>query len=65
MDHVEGSLENDKCSQVLKSGEFYAMLCLVSTVFDWQDVYDEVVKIVKAHLPQMNHQLWYMNEGDE
>lgn len=65
LDHVEGSLENDKRSQVLKSGEFYAMLCLVSTVFDWQDVYDEVVKIVKAHIPRMNHQLWYMNEGDE
>lgn len=65
LDHVEGCLEKDKRNQVLKSGELYAVLCLASVEFGWQDVYDEVVKVVKAHLPQMNHQLWYMNDGDE
>lgn len=65
LEHMEGNLEIEKRNQVLRSGELYAMLCLVSIAFDWQDVYDEVVKIAKIHIPQMNHQLWYMNDGDE
>lgn len=65
LEHIEGNLEMEKRNQALRSGELYAMLCLVSIAFDWQDVYDEVVKITKIHVPQMNHQLWYMNDGDE
>jgi len=65
LEHVEGRLEAKKKDKALKSGELYATLCLLSMVFDWPDVYDEIGKLVSEHVPEMNHQLWFMNPEDE
>lgn len=64
LEHIEKPLSTEKQKQALSSGELYPSIALLAVSCKWDDVYDAVKRLVQKHVPNMNLQLWFMDEGD-
>lgn len=64
LDFVEKPLSEEKQKQALRSSELYPSLALFSLHNKWGDVYEAVKQTICTYAPNMNLQLWFMDEKD-
>ena len=64
VDFVEKPLSTEKQKQALRSSELYPSLVLFSVYNKWEDVYEAVKQMICNYAPNMNLQLWFMDEKD-
>ena len=64
LDFVEKPLSAEKQKLALRSSELYPSLALFSLHNKWDDVYEAVKQTICTYAPNMNLQLWFMDEKE-